>query len=245
MEHDHRGGHQSPEEQPEQPQNPEALPGEGDQLGVQRSLPFALEDLTQIEQRMSELTPTIADREEHPEFYFLSTKQGIMEEAVRYGRQITPDLIAHHLAVSLYHANAFDHHEAKRAIETLRWGFFAALAQYDQTFFQEETYLPTRVDAYNEMQQAAIQQTGHLASGVTLNPDQSQTLAWMLDQVGVPHTLGEAEAYIPFYSLEQRLREATEADAIKHPNQIWEDHEITGNTHRLIEQWNQQENQES
>ena len=81
---------------------------------------------------------------------------------------------------------------------TLRWGSVAAAAPYDPTLFSNEGTLYRTGNDYNQMQRAAMKQQGHRLEGITLNPEQAQTLVWLLDQVAIPHNLRGTEIYIPF-----------------------------------------------
>ncbi len=200
---------------------------------------FTPEDLKPIYERMDEIRTKIPGGTEQPEFYYLNAKRRIIGAGIPHRDHITTELIHSQLVRGMGEAKDFHHEEAYCAVDALRWGFLAYAVPHDPQLLQSWTVLYPTLRDYNQMQR---EQT---VEEVTLDPEQSQTLAWMLDQVAIPHDVTEAETHISLAPLEHQLQIASRVETRKEPfHHSWADHEKQLNVSELMEQWKQQDQQE-
>lgn len=215
--------------------------------GASEQPPFSQGEYDAVWQRMEALRNEAEERGTlyPPEFDYLNIQRRIIGHWMHGGEGPVPaEYIENNLVRSLHET---EHNErAHQGVDTLRWAFLAYALPHDRDLSENWLLTYALSEQFNKMQREQMQQTGQPIEGVTLNPEQSQTLVWLLDHAAIPHTLSNAENHVSLAPVEQTLQEAAAANAERYLNDSeTRDHETHSDVPHLMGQWKEQNNQES
>jgi hypothetical protein len=124
------------------------------------------------------------------------------------------------------------HSETLASIDALT---FAYTAFAFPTFKRHQQMVS--IQLYNHMQQEQIEATGEPLRGAELYGQQVTTLAWLLDQSGIPHSLSNADICVPFASMEGTMRQVAQEQGASPYKTPAVDHEATSNVYDLMHEW--------
>jgi len=98
--------------------------------------------------------------------------------------------------------------EAAATALTLKWAYYA------YTFREQGSYYQGKAIREYNVFQAENNGQGNVVRGIEIHEgEEKKTFLWMLDQVDIPHNLGEGDICIPFLPMEREMQKTVRRKA--------------------------------